>query len=910
MAVDSKNFNRGWVRTRPLSWSLRRIKFQVNVEVLLYALIIVVAVATRFYDLASRALDHDEGVHAFYSWQLYHGGGYTQEPWRHGPFLYHVTALMFWFFGSAVATARFSTALFGVFIVLLPLFLRHELGRWGALTASFLLMISPLFLYYSRFIREDVFVTFSVLVLFIALVRFVAKPRAGWWYIGMLALGLLYCTKEVSFFYTAILFGFLFVWLCWQLAPRLILIFGAYALLALLAFSFVMRLSPLPAIPFDNPAAIPQFVQQFLLHPIFLSLIFLTLLGLVVAFFAFREVAESRREFLVRNGQIGPYVGGAAALFMPYEVGTVAYAVGWLGRHKQVLFLGLFFAFAFYSIFFTSFFSTLDGEAGLLSGLFYWLAQQGVARGSQPWYYYLFLLPLYEPLALAFGLLSAAFILVKAAGYGLRRTVHTQLVPAAQVKLVPEVQEIEELDADGQPLPSAAKPQAEPQMVEVEVRERERGSVLWPNRRKREIHPHFFALFLVFVAFSSLAVYTWASEKMPWLTMELALPFVLLTAYFFNPIWEGLDEFFSSGRQHEVVIWGFNKKIVLWGIVLFTTLALVGFYLLLDASTATAHPDTDVGWASNLTAWKIGLGVFALLALGGVGLLIFVSRRNEWRVTVWTFAGVIFVLMSLFLMRTAFAFSYENGDTPTELGIYSQAAPDVPRLMAQLDTFSTIMPEQKALPILYDTELQVPFNFYLREYTAAKMVGDFKPETLQANGAGTLNSYPIIMAINSKTDQLGTVAQNYVAYKRTLRWFFDESLYRDFAHTSEIEKQQLLNQTAKTTVKDSKGTVIVTEGQVMSQQILDNADSNHLLDKVYSENGHSVLGLNANLDVTSTADLFNSHNLQNLWRYVFFREQPGEFWGVYDFTLYVRKDVVGLWRQYGDLVPVNLNPPQ
>jgi hypothetical protein len=50
--------------------------------------------------------------------------------------------------------------------------------------------------------------------------------------------------------------------------------------------------------------------------------------------------------------------------------------------------------------------------------------------------------------------------------------------------------------------------------------------------------------------------------------------------------------------------------------------------------------------------------------------------------------------------------------------------------------------------------------------------------------------------------------------------------------------------------------------------------------------------------------------MQNLWRFVFFREQPGEFWGTYDFTVYVRKDLAGLWRQYGDLVPTNINPPK
>src|ERR671938_534925 len=69
----------------------------------------------------------------------------------------------------------------------------------GSMTASFLLAISPTFLYFSRFLREDIFMAFATLAFFIGLVRFVRQPSGRWWYILMAALGLLYCTKEASF---------------------------------------------------------------------------------------------------------------------------------------------------------------------------------------------------------------------------------------------------------------------------------------------------------------------------------------------------------------------------------------------------------------------------------------------------------------------------------------------------------------------------------------------------------------------------------------------------------------------------------------------------------------------------------------------------------------------------------------
>ncbi|MGH2481606.1 MAG: hypothetical protein ACRDHW_18290, partial [Ktedonobacteraceae bacterium] len=46
-------------------------------------------------------------------------------------------------------------------------------------------------------------------------------------------------------------------------------------------------------------------------------------------------------------------------------------------------------------------------------GLYYWLQQQNVARGGQPWYYYFLLIPLYEQIGVVFGLAGIVYSLVK-----------------------------------------------------------------------------------------------------------------------------------------------------------------------------------------------------------------------------------------------------------------------------------------------------------------------------------------------------------------------------------------------------------------------------------------------------------------------------------------------------------------
>ena len=67
--------------------------------------------------------------------------------------------------------------------------------------------------------------------------------------------------------------------------------------------------------------------------------------------------------------------------------------------------------FTIYALFFTAF---LLHPTGMISGttgsLLYWLAQHGVARGSQTGYYYLILLGLYEPLVVLWGVAGLLMI--------------------------------------------------------------------------------------------------------------------------------------------------------------------------------------------------------------------------------------------------------------------------------------------------------------------------------------------------------------------------------------------------------------------------------------------------------------------------------------------------------------------
>ncbi|MBI4494567.1 MAG: TIGR03663 family protein [Chloroflexi bacterium] len=168
-------------------------------EPVLYLVLIAIGFLLRIYQLDARALHHDESLHALYSWYLYVGRGYVHDPMMHGPFQFHLTALIYFLFGDSDFTARLAPVLFGTAAIGLPFFLRHELGRRGALIAALLLTISPSFLYFSRFVRNDIYIGFWTLLLVVGIFGYLRTASVRYVYVAAVALALSFATKEVTY---------------------------------------------------------------------------------------------------------------------------------------------------------------------------------------------------------------------------------------------------------------------------------------------------------------------------------------------------------------------------------------------------------------------------------------------------------------------------------------------------------------------------------------------------------------------------------------------------------------------------------------------------------------------------------------------------------------------------------------
>ncbi|MCC6803069.1 MAG: TIGR03663 family protein, partial [Anaerolineae bacterium] len=206
--------------------------YTTNWEAVAYFVIFVLAIVTRFVNLGARVMSHDESLHTYYSWRLETAGDYQHTPLMHGPILFHITALSYFLFGDSDFTARIYPAVLGVFLVMAPLLFRRWLGRWGALLASVMMLVSPLLMYYERYIREDIPAITAAVLMAYAIFMYVDGPqrlrrRARWLY--LLAGSMLWClgSKESAFIYIAIfgsivtLYGVVRLFQHWRRQPSL-----------------------------------------------------------------------------------------------------------------------------------------------------------------------------------------------------------------------------------------------------------------------------------------------------------------------------------------------------------------------------------------------------------------------------------------------------------------------------------------------------------------------------------------------------------------------------------------------------------------------------------------------------------------------------------------------------------------
>ncbi len=176
----------------------RKVVGGLSFEQCAYVVLALVALVSRLYEAGIRPLHHDESIHAVFSWKIVTEGvgSYMYDPVYHGPVLYYWTALMFRLFGDSDFVARLSPILFGFAFLGLAWPLRRFIGRWGALLFFALVTISPSWIYYTRFLRHDIYVAFCNLACVVLGFRYGQTRTPKFLYGSVAALALSFCTKE------------------------------------------------------------------------------------------------------------------------------------------------------------------------------------------------------------------------------------------------------------------------------------------------------------------------------------------------------------------------------------------------------------------------------------------------------------------------------------------------------------------------------------------------------------------------------------------------------------------------------------------------------------------------------------------------------------------------------------------
>ncbi len=639
-------------------------------EVAAHLALVLAALVARLWDLGSRAMHHDESLHAFYSYNLAVGEGFRHDPMMHGPFQMEATAGIFLLLGDSDFTARLLYALAGTVLVALPFFLRQRLGRTGALLAATMLAVSPALFYFSRFARNDILTAVWTLGLVIAMWRFLdeGKTRYLYWASGLLALT--FATKESAYVITTILGSYLLVEILsrsWSSITGLVRVGEANPLEALGQLIEGAWRTLQRGLRFENPSRqAGLFVLLFTLSlPLGAALVSIV-----------QDTSLLSGTSLVLASPIGsPRIGapsGGGMVIAAVTIGFLLWVSVTLGSRwrwnvwwKCAAIFGVVWVLL-YSTFFTN---PLGIGSGIWQSLGYWIVQQDVARGNQPIYYYLVITPLYEFLPLVFALA---------------------------------------------------------------------GGVFYWRRRDR------FGLFLVFWCGSTFLLYTYITEKMPWLLVNLALPLIILAAKFLGEIVEKID-----WRR----MWRDGGALIVPGVPLFVaTLWLLAF----------SEPEGRGGYLGLLAT----LAVLVLLTILGYWLYRRVGARSFWSVAAASFALLLLALT----VRASWHAAYRNGDTPVEMLVYTQTSPDLAGVYRQIvrsldegDGSTTVTIDQTG-------GFSWPWVWYLRGRSGVGYDGYSEPITTAPDAS--------ILLLNADNQPASddVLAQQYGRGVRIPhRWWFPES---------------------------------------------------------------------------------------------------------------------------------------
>ena len=582
-----------------------------------YVVLAVAAAAIRFWELGSRAFHHDESLHAFYSWNLYNGDGYIHNPMMHGPFQMEATAGLFFLFGDSDDTARLLYAIAGTALVLMPLLFRSRLGNWGALFTSMMLAFSPAMLYYSRFARNDILMAVWALGIVIAMWRYLDEDAKG----SEEEPAALETDDEETadpppkmgktkyLYITAALLAFAFA--SKESAYLITGTMGLFLVLVLVSRNWNAVKSKVNVGVDSPPIAALKIVGGWINH--------------LERGLEMRGISKEAGFLVLLITITLPLWGAFVSILqdtslLDWSGLTLASPVGGSGPIGSPVGGGLVVAFLV-----TAFLIFLAMSYGLKWNTSVWWKAAAI-------FYALYILMYTSFLTNGFGIGSGVWqslgywVVQQGEGRGSQPWYYYTIITTLYEFL--------------------------PLLLSVI------GSVYFLRNRDK------FGMFLVYWVWTTFLLYTIASEKMPWLLVNITLPMIVLSGKFLNDIIVRVE-----WRKVSV----FGGVLTLVGVPLFLALLWNLTFLGLDGS------ETVAGLQVEVFGMALAVVVIALVAAG-----YFLARKIG--PSVFATIGLVSIAAILLVLsgRAGLMAAFRHGDIPVEMIVYTQTSPDIHNLAKQL----------------------------------------------------------------------------------------------------------------------------------------------------------------------------------------------------------------------------------
>lgn len=734
------------IQPEPDSWLNRPVFNQkkITVELVIFFLIVGLGIVSRFYDLGSRVMSHDENTHVYYSWRLYTGEGFMHDPLMHGTFLFHVVAASYFMFGDNDFTAKIPSVLCSILTIIMMWKYRRYLGKAGAGVAAVLFLISPYMLFYGRYVRNEAYVALFSVVSLWAILRYLETGQAKYTYWLSVSLVLHFTAKETSFIFAAQALLFLFFYQIFQLVRKtwqkpekqnyFVILFLAGILLLSIAGSVWLITKPAgadavagtatlsepgdvtEALPATGPGAAVISIGLLGIISILGSMVYL------ITGYTWKALKEERAFslLLLIGTMVLPMLSAFPVRMMGWDIPTNASEVAainsttifQIGVFLVPFFLisvviGLFWnprlwsvnAAIWYAIFTVLYTTVFTHGAGFLTGMVgslgYWLEQQAVNRGSQPWYYYgLIQIPVYEFLPALGCVLAAALLIFR--------------------KFRTPKQAVNETDQRHQDVPTIA--------------------------------------LLGFWILTALFAYSYAGEKMPWLTVHIVLPMILLAGWAINQVIERTDWRVFTQKNN-------------WLALVVLILCLVSFGASLSALFGSNPPfqGKDLGQIQATSTFLLSFIMF----LGSGILSTYLFRNWKGRQVLFITTLTVFAFLSILTVHTAIQASYINYDNANELLVYAHSAGGVKDALKQIEDISYRTTNGLDMVVAYDNETSYPYYWYLRDYPNARYFGDQPSRSLRDAVA--------ILVGDTNYQKIEPVVRNeYVAFDYIRLWWPNE----------------------------------------------------------------------------------------------------------------------------------------